>query len=210
MVYGGWETKRGRGHFLREMFRPLAVGFPPPEILPQDNLHPSGSSLSFFLYLYLSLPFSHRPLSLRETRSCSPWSTPRSLRHPPRTTLPLVTLTPEKWAGGAAKTWRGQWRVCTQENSSYLYAPCCHGIDIAREFSRRARCRMRNRRRRRRRRRRNGKRILFFRVFRARRWRCTFRDFCCAKWCRKFEKMFTFELVRLSRLDIYVHWILSE
>lgn len=42
---------------------------------------------------------------------------------------------PEKWAGGAARTWRGQWRVCTQENSSYLYAPCCHGESIFRMSS---------------------------------------------------------------------------
>lgn len=108
---------RGRGHFLREMFRSLAVGFPPPEILPQDNLHPSNSSLSFFLFLYL-YPFpslASTPLSSRNSLvfalvhpATSAIPRVRLAAYNPRATLPLVTLTPEKWAGGAAKTWRGQ------------------------------------------------------------------------------------------------------
>lgn len=125
--------KRRRGHFLREMFRSLAVGFPPPEILPQDNLHPSSSSLSFSLFLYFLYPSpSHGSILLSSQNSLVFPDSPRFLRHPSRTLgrvqPPHYPTLPSHDVNAGKMGWRGckdvAWAV-TRVHAGKLFLFIC-------------------------------------------------------------------------------------
>lgn len=77
--------KRRRAHFLREMFRPLAVGFPPPPRYFRRIISiplARSLSLSFSLSSSLSSSLASTPLSSRNSLVFP--GLPRSLCHPSR------------------------------------------------------------------------------------------------------------------------------